>query len=289
MSALAVAMLLTGAGAVQAAKPPPPRLPPIIMPAPPAPYRVNPSPPSPPRTIPPQRARANLNSYFSTDDYPALAVAAQEQGTVRFQLTIGSNGRVSACEVVASSGSAALDAATCRILHARARYTPARALDGTPIAGRDSGRVTWRLPDADPDGARAFIPVPSTRAVLRGQAHEHFAASDYPVSALRGRESGQTIIRLVVGTTGRVIACDVAVSSRSVALDAAACRIMRERVRYAPARAASGAAACDVFWNTVEWVLPPPRRPLPRDGPSAVVPPPIEEQLAPGACPGRTP
>ena len=98
------------------------------------------------RVIPPQRARANLNSYFSGDDYPAAALRGNDEGSTGFRLTIGPNGRVTDCQVTASSGSAALDQATCRILRSRARYTPARDTSGNPTSGTDSGRVTWRLP-----------------------------------------------------------------------------------------------------------------------------------------------
>lgn len=98
------------------------------------------------RIIPPQRARANLNSYMSMDDYPAEALRANEQGTTGFNLTIGPDGRVADCRVTSSSGSAALDQATCRILRSRARYTPARDGAGNPTSGTDSGRMTWRLP-----------------------------------------------------------------------------------------------------------------------------------------------
>lgn len=117
--------------------------PPIITPtAPPAP----PTPPPPPRIVQPVRARANLTSYFSDDDYPPSALRAEEQGTTGFRLTIGPDGRVSACEVTSSSGSGALDQATCRILRSRARYTPARDQNGNPTSGTDQARVQWRLP-----------------------------------------------------------------------------------------------------------------------------------------------
>ena len=94
----------------------------------------------------PPRARANLSAYFSTDDYPAAALRENVQGTTGFRLTIGANGRVTACAVTSLSGSSSLDQATCRILRSRARYTPARGPDGNPTGGTDSGRVTWRLP-----------------------------------------------------------------------------------------------------------------------------------------------
>lgn len=124
--------------------PPVPYSPPVPIAAPPAPVPA--PPPPPPRVVPPQRARANLNSYFSADDYPAAALRGNDQGTTSFRLTIGPNGRVTDCAVTGSSGSAALDQATCRILRSRARYTPARDSSGNPSSGTDSGRVTWRLP-----------------------------------------------------------------------------------------------------------------------------------------------
>lgn len=120
----------------------PPR-PPQPLPAPPAPA---PAPPPPPRVVPPQRARANLGSYFSTDDYPAAALRSEAEGTTRFSLTIGTNGRVTGCSVTGSSGNSSLDSATCRILQSRARYTPARDQNGNPTTGQDRGSVTWRLP-----------------------------------------------------------------------------------------------------------------------------------------------
>ena len=88
---------------------------------------------------------------------------------------------------------------------------------------------------------------------------------------------------------GRVIACDVDEGSGSAALDDAACRIARARVRYAPARNAAGAFVCDVDWGEIAWRLPPPGRRVPRAGPAAAAPTQIEAQLAPGTCPGRTP
>lgn len=139
---------------VQSPLPPPPSAPaaPVMPPQPPQPpvMRVEPPrpvpAPPPPRIVPPQRARANLSSYFSEDDYPPGALRNNEQGTTGFSLTIGASGRVEGCTVTASSGSSALDQATCRILRNRARYTPARDENGNPAVGRDQGRVTWRLP-----------------------------------------------------------------------------------------------------------------------------------------------
>jgi periplasmic protein TonB len=119
--------------------------PPVITPtAPPAPP---PPPPAPPRTVEPARARANLASYVSDADYPASAIRAEEQGTTGFRLTVGPDGRVTNCAVTSSSGSGALDTATCRIMRSRARFTPARDDHGQPTTDSVSSRIRWVLPE----------------------------------------------------------------------------------------------------------------------------------------------
>ena len=138
------ALVLAAQAAPVPERPAPPR-------AAPLPRRVSPLPPPPapgpaPRT-PPQRARANLSSYFSGDDYPVAALRRKEEGLVGFRLLVGPNGRVADCTITLSSGVLSLDSATCRILRSRARFTPARDDLGNPTAGADSGRVAWRLPE----------------------------------------------------------------------------------------------------------------------------------------------
>ena len=282
MSALALAMVLTGAGALslddaRRREPPPP-----------PPYYATPPVPPPPaassRARRPQRAQANLNSYFSADDYPAMADGLQE-GTVGFRLAIGPNGRVTACRVTSSSGSAPLDQATCRILRARARYAPARDAAGNPTTGADWGRVAWRLPDETegPQDRRAGIPMPFARAERRAPLQSYIAAGDHP-AAPGERAMGITSVRLVVGPAGRVIACDV-LGDRGIRNPyggAAACRAARDRARYEAARSQAGAFVCDVAFEEIRWLRPPPRA----GRGAAVAPPPIERQLAPGSCPG---
>jgi protein TonB len=102
----------------------------------------------PPVAAPPARAPtpASAASYFSNDDYPAEAIRNREQGLVRFRVTIGPDGSVTGCAVTASSGSASLDAATCRIAAERLRFTPARDAEGTATSDTAEFRVLWRLP-----------------------------------------------------------------------------------------------------------------------------------------------
>jgi len=122
--------------------PPPPPPPPTFIPTPPAPPA-----PVAPRTVEPARARANLQSYFSTDDYPSAAQRNNEEGTASFSLTVGPDGRVQACSITSSSGSSSLDAATCRILRSRARFTPARNNTGQPTTDTVRNRIRWVLPE----------------------------------------------------------------------------------------------------------------------------------------------
>jgi TonB family protein len=92
-------------------------------------------------------ARMALTSLVSPDDYPAAALRSDEQGQVAFTLEVGPDGRVRSCAIDRSSGSSALDAATCRIMRSRARYDPARDARGVAVADRDRGVVVWRIPE----------------------------------------------------------------------------------------------------------------------------------------------
>lgn len=125
----------------------PPFIPtPTAAPAPPAPAPAPPPPPPPPKKVTPARAKANLGSLFSDEDYPASAVRSGESGATGFRLEVGANGRVTNCTVTASSGSSALDSTTCRLLRSRARFSPATDSSGGTTSDSVSGRIVWRLP-----------------------------------------------------------------------------------------------------------------------------------------------
>ncbi|HEX8466576.1 MAG TPA: TonB family protein [Allosphingosinicella sp.] len=119
---------------------------PPAPPAPPAPSPPPPPPPPPPKKVTPARAKANLGSLFSDEDYPASALRAEESGATGFRLDVGANGRVTNCTVTSSSGSSALDSTTCRLLRSRARFSPATDSTGAPTSDTHTGRIVWRLP-----------------------------------------------------------------------------------------------------------------------------------------------
>ena len=119
--------------------PPPPVYIPPVAPAPP------PAPP-PPRKVESARARGDVRTLFSTDDYPASAVSAGAEGSAQAQLTIGPDGRVVGCSLIRSTGNGSLDSATCNILRRRAKFTPARDSSGNPTTDTyTTPTIVWRL------------------------------------------------------------------------------------------------------------------------------------------------
>lgn len=126
---------------------PPPVITPTAPVAPPAPPAPPPPPPPPaPVKVQPAKARANLASYFSDDDYPQDAIRNEQQGTTGVRLDIGPDGRVTNCTVTSSSGSSSLDSTTCRLLRSRARFTPATDSSGNKTGDTTTTRIVWRLP-----------------------------------------------------------------------------------------------------------------------------------------------
>ena len=120
---------------------PPPRPPAVIIP-PPAPA----APPPPP---PPKRAnpvpKGSPGRWVSNDDYPSRAIREEAQGTTRFTLTVGPDGRVSDCAVTGSSGNSSLDDTACRLLKQRARFDPKLDSNGNPTTGTWSNSFRWQL------------------------------------------------------------------------------------------------------------------------------------------------
>lgn len=78
-------------------------------------------------------------------DYPAAASRARVGGEVEVRFTIQPTGRVTGCRVTRSSGDAALDATTCRLIQERFRFKPATDAAGDAIASPYGWRQSWWL------------------------------------------------------------------------------------------------------------------------------------------------
>jgi TonB family protein len=90
------------------------------------------------------RAKASLASFFSDLDYPSTALSKDLGGRVGFALLIGEDGRVADCTIVATSGVPSLDSQACALLQRRAKFEPARGIDGKAAKDSHVGGIVWR-------------------------------------------------------------------------------------------------------------------------------------------------
>lgn len=95
----------------------------------------------------------NPSVHIRNSDYPVAVVRNGEQGTSGVRFWVGVDGRPRDCRVIEPSGSALLDATTCRLL-TRARFKPAITYDARTVPSLSFTRVRWVLPDQGRD-ARA--------------------------------------------------------------------------------------------------------------------------------------
>jgi TonB family protein len=92
--------------------------------------------------------RPTPNSFSLTAaDYPPQAQRLATQGHVIMRLSVSAEGRVTACAVVARSGSAEIDSTACRLALERGRFNPALDAAGRPVAIAIPFTIFFRLPD----------------------------------------------------------------------------------------------------------------------------------------------
>ncbi|MGH6787103.1 MAG: TonB family protein [Novosphingobium sp.] len=93
------------------------------------------------------RPRGNASNWVTQADYPTREINLGHEGLTRVRLSISPNGKVSGCEVTASSGWAALDAATCNRISAKGKFDPATDTSGEAASGTYNTSVKWQLPE----------------------------------------------------------------------------------------------------------------------------------------------
>ena len=77
--------------------------------------------------------------------YPRRAIAAHEEGTVGFLVTLDNQGTVTGCQVTHSSGHPLLDEETCKIITLNAQFKPDPGLSPSQVRTSE-GVITWKLP-----------------------------------------------------------------------------------------------------------------------------------------------
>lgn len=88
---------------------------------------------------------ARLIRNVRSNDYSALASGRVPTGSADVSLSIGTDGSVSGCRILRSSGDPAVDRGICPMLQQRLRFRPALDNQSRPIAYRTNYRATWRL------------------------------------------------------------------------------------------------------------------------------------------------
>jgi TonB family protein len=94
--------------------------------------------------------------WFGPDAYPAAAIHAGEQGRVETRLSIDAKGKTVDCAIATSSGSAALDTATCAIAIEHLTFTPAWNTRGDSVPSEYPLNVNWVLPQSQPVARVSF-------------------------------------------------------------------------------------------------------------------------------------
>jgi len=124
----------------------------VSTPPPPAPVFVTPAPPPPPPPPPPKfqpkapGPKGSPANWATSNDYPSRALREEREGSTGFRVSVGTDGKVTSCEVIRSSGSPDLDQATCDNVRRRARFTPATDGEGNPVSGSYSNTIRWVIP-----------------------------------------------------------------------------------------------------------------------------------------------
>ncbi|HEX9954506.1 MAG TPA: TonB family protein [Allosphingosinicella sp.] len=174
--------------------------------------------------------------------YPAAAFATRREGRVGLSLTVENDGRLSACKVTKPSGVAALDAHACKHLLAYAAFHPALDDEGRRAGDTVAAELGYQLrmmintlagePSAAPPPQVPAAPVepvtPETLGITRTTRLPDW--------------TGGISAAVLVRADGSVGACTLTSPTYFDAVDLAACRALRERVRFRPARDAQGQA-----------------------------------------------
>jgi periplasmic protein TonB len=214
------------------------------------PIEKPPPPPAFPRAVSPKN---NIGQWVTINDYPARALQMEEEGTTGFRLEVGKDGRVIDCTIIASSGSAALDAAACKNVTRRAHFSPALDDDGQPTIGYYSNRVRWRIPSEPSYAQQIGFDTSGPQAVLG--AYIEIAESDYPLIALEKGMRGQAVVVLTVSASGSVTDCKVNTGSGSEVLDSKSCELA-SKWTFLPARNNAGEPVVGITIHQFGWSLP---------------------------------
>ena len=152
----------------------------------------------------------NPGMWLRAPEYARDGLGRLDTPGVRIEMTVDENGDPVSCNIIASSGTKALDDIFCLVPMRRAHFKPARDENGQPITS-----------------------VFSTNFYSRFDQHSHGPAwTDYTltVSKLPAIPHPVTVVRIVTDAAGHVESCTLETPSGADQLDRLACSYTRSNV-----------------------------------------------------------
>lgn len=138
--------------------------------------------------------------------------------------------------------------------------TPPTPMDPVRDTSRDVVRVVIPPrttptpgPVATPAPTPAFAPVGARPS---NNLQSWITTEDYSRSDLTRNREGTASYRLVVGSNGRVDACEITTSTGHTSLDTATCRLIERRARFNPATNGQGNRVVGTYSGSVTWQIP---------------------------------
>jgi hypothetical protein len=87
----------------------------------------------------------SVEGLFSINDFPQYVLEAEKSYRIPTRTLVGLDGKPVWCDVEQASGEPRLDKHTCNIIKKRARFAPAKWIDGTPSYALVRQPITWAV------------------------------------------------------------------------------------------------------------------------------------------------
>lgn len=182
----------------------------------------------------------NAESVFRVSDYPRRALANNEGGFAKYEVTIDPNGRVESCTLLIATGVADLDRATCRLMFSRARFKPAIDANGQPTFGVVRAWNSWQ--------------VGKWLRASRPRSYDlSLALSRLPADVTTPAYVG---VVAAVDDTGKITECRPPSSTQPSTLGNLACEHIMALQDWSPAKTGSGTAVSSVQLIIVQFNAP---------------------------------
>lgn len=175
---------------------------------------------------------------LSMATYAKESFLAGEEGVVDLRILVRNDGSVGEVQIVNSSGSAKLDQSAQNAVRDW-RYVPA-TVNGAAVDTWIRANIVWALQTLRFDLSPAQIKNMSTY---------------YPAASVRASESGETAVRFLVGTDGKILKALVDKPSGHPRLDDATIEMVKSGFRFTPATTTGGAKVGAWYRLEVSWAV----------------------------------